>query len=473
MPKKFLLLLLLPSVFTSQVNSLPENWRNNKDLKSASIGFCVMEASTSSVIAEYNSHQFLVPASTLKVLTTSAALGILGNTFRYETKIMYSGTLDKTTGILNGDLVILGSGDPTLQSEYFLRDSIPVTDNWAKVLKQKGIKEIKGRIIGDASGFERKIPSNWIWGDIGNYFGAVPCGLSYSDNKFKIIYNSRETGSMAGSVKIKPHYLTHTLSVTSSVVARGSEDEAYVYGDPFSFAKTVIGSIPPNKKNYEVEAALPDPALLCAEALYTSLTEAGILCEQRRVTSEYFKSSVVVPMQLLYTHTSPMLDNIVLYTNLKSNNMYCESLLLTLGKGSRDAGLEAIKNYWQKRGMDISELYMSDGSGLSRANSITTAFQCQLLTKIYRDSLHYRAFNASLPVAGKSGSMSNLGKGTFIEQNLRAKTGYINRVRGYCGYVITKNGKDLAFSILFNNYNCSAKEAKFELEKFLIALGDL
>lgn len=466
-------MLLLPLVFRGQLMTLPESWKNNKDLKSAAIGFCIMDAATSSVIAEYNSRQFLIPASTLKVVTTSAALGILGNTFRYETKLLYNGTFDKTTGILNGDLVILGSGDPTLQSEYFLRDNTPVTDTWAKALKQKGIKEIKGRIIADASCFEHTVPSNWIWGDIGNYFGAVPCGVSYNDNKYIILYTTGLTGSMAKTGSITPVYLTQHMSITSSVVARGTEDEAYVYGDPFSYERKVTGSIPPNKKNYEVEAALPDPALLCAEALYTSLTATGIVCNKNKLLSEYSKNPATTSLQLLYTHTSPTLDNIVLYTNLKSNNMYCESLVLTLGKGNRDAGLEVIKDYWQKRGLDISEVFMTDGSGLSRANTITTYFQCQLLTKMYRDSLHYRAFNNSLPVAGKSGSMSNLGKGTFIEGNLCAKTGYINRVRGYCGYVKTKSGKDLAFSILFNNYNCNAKEAKLELEKFLVALGDL
>jgi D-alanyl-D-alanine carboxypeptidase/D-alanyl-D-alanine-endopeptidase (penicillin-binding protein 4) len=91
---------------------------------------------------------------------------------------------------------------------------------------------------------------------------------------------------------------------------------------------------------------------------------------------------------------------------------------------------------------------------------------------MYRDSTHYRAFNNSLPVAGKSGSMANIGKGTYIEKNLRAKTGYINRARGYCGYVKSKSGKEVAFSILFNNYNFTAREAKLELEKFMIAVGE-
>jgi D-alanyl-D-alanine carboxypeptidase/D-alanyl-D-alanine-endopeptidase (penicillin-binding protein 4) len=116
---------------------------------------------------------------------------------------------------------------------------------------------------------------------------------------------------------------------------------------------------------------------------------------------------------------------------------------------------------------------MVDGSGLSRANTITTKIQATVLSKIYRDSLMYPSFNGCLPVAGKNGSMTSLCRGTFAENNLRAKTGYINRARGYCGYVKTKSGKELAFSVLFNNYDCSAKEMKLKIEKFLVALVEL
>jgi D-alanyl-D-alanine carboxypeptidase/D-alanyl-D-alanine-endopeptidase (penicillin-binding protein 4) len=136
-------------------------------------------------------------------------------------------------------------------------------------------------------------------------------------------------------------------------------------------------------------------------------------------------------------------------------------------------GIDAVKNYWQKQGLNVDELYMVDGSGLSRADGVTTTFQASLLSKIYKDSTFYKAFNASLPVAGKSGSMSNVGKGKPIEGNMRAKTGYINRARGYAGYVKTKTGKELAFSVLFNNYNCSAKEAKTKIERFLVELSDI
>ncbi len=473
--KQFILLvfIFLTTFLSAQLSTVVENWKADKDLKSASIGYCVLDAKTSSVVAEYNSHQYLIPASTLKVVTTAAALGILGVSYRFETRLCYTGTFDKINGVLNGDLIIYGHGDPTLQSENFVRDSSQITDKWASILKEKGVKEIKGKIIGDASYFDRSIPGNWIWADISNYFGVAPNALSYNDNKFKVVFCTKESGCKANVINTIPSYLSQTMTINSTVIGKGSEDEAYVSGDPFSFIKEVSGRIPPNKPNYDIEAALPDPALLCAEMLYTSMNKIGIKCNVKLIQSNYKKPDSTITKTTLYSHFSPTLDKIIYFTNLKSNNLYCETILRAIGRGSMYLGIDAIKNYLQKQGLDATELFMTDGSGLSRANTISTSFQASLLSKIYRDSTFYKPFNNSLPIAGKSGSMSNIGKGTFIENNMRAKTGYINRARGYCGYVKTKSGKELTFSVLFNNYNCTAKDAKVKIEKFLIELAEL
>ncbi len=466
------LTFFLITSLSAQVYKSKDAWATDKDLKGATLSYCVINANTGLVVDELNAHTFVVPASTQKVITTSAALGLLGLNYRYETKIYYTGNFNKETGVLNGDVLIVGSGDPTLQSEYFYKDTVLVTDKWAKVLKEKGLKEIKGKVIGDASCFNRHIPANWIWGDISNYFGAAPCGLTYFDNKFKLLYNSGALGSKATLASTKPDYSTVQYTINSQVISKGTEDDAFVTGDPYGFKKEVNGKIPPNKTDYEVEAALPDPALLCADKLVISLQKAGVKVNSGIVSSVYQKSDSLLSKALMHSHFSPTLEKIVYYTNLKSNNLFAETILLTLGKGSMNAGIEAVKNYWQKRGLDISELYMSDGSGLSRANTLSTAFQANMLAKIYKDSLVYKAFNASLPVAGKSGSMTNIGKGTLLEGNMRAKTGYINRARGYCGYVTNKKGENLAFSVLFNNYTCSAKEAKLKIEKLLVELGE-
>lgn len=469
----FILLCFFPVLAKAQIVSIVDEWKKDKDMAGASIGFCVLETKTGSVVSEYNAHTALVPASTLKILTTYAALSALGPHYRYETKLYYSGSFDATTGIIDGDLIILGCGDPTLQSEHFSKDNMLVTDKWAKQLKEKGVKEIKGKIIGDASYQEKNIPDTWIWSDISNYYGAVPNGLTFSDNKFTITFSTKELNTEATLLGYSPAYLTRTLTIKADVTAKGTEDKAIVYGDPFSFDKEVKGTLPINKKTYSIEAALPDPALLCAETFYKSLSSFGIKCDSKNVISNYTYHETGDTRTFLFSHFSPHLENIVTQTNLKSNNLFCESLLRTLGKGDQNKGLEFVKNYWETRGMPVDELYMVDGSGLSRSNTITAALLAASLCKIYGDGEIYKAFNASLPIAGKSGSMSNIGKGKFIENNLRAKTGYMERVRAYSGYVKTKSGKELAFAIIVNNYNCSAKEVKLKIEKYLVALESL
>lgn len=455
----------------SQLNELFASWQKDPLLKSASYSAFVSNAKTSEVLFEHNAKQALVPASTLKLVTTAAAVQLLGANFRFETKIYFKGELDKASGILRGDLIIRGGGDPTLQSENFYKENL--TDIWAKALKDLGIKEITGDIIGDAGYFERRVPNQWIWEDISNYYGAVPCALSYRDNKFKVIYESQAEGSVASIKSVFPLYAEQKYNLLSNVVAKGSADEAYAYGDPFSFTREIKGTIPPNRSNYEVELSLPDPALLCAEELRNSLIKIAVVCKAGSALSSYLPNQSYSPAQLLYTHYSPTLDKIVYYTNQKSNNLYCESLLRSIGKGNAEKGLNLVKQHWMSRGLDTTELYMEDASGLARINAVTTRFETLLLCKIYRDSTTYRIINSSLPLAGKQGSMSNLGKGSFIENNLRAKTGYMTHVRCYAGYLRSKSGKDLAFSIFLNNYNGSAREAKLKIEKFLVALGEL
>ena len=472
MKTSFKLLLLLPLFSSAQFNNFTEKWKLDADFKNASLGFTVIDANTSKIISEYNSHVSLIPASTLKIITTSAALSILGPNYQFETKIAYSGNFNKEKGILNGDIHIIGSGDPTFQSEFFFNDKLTITDKIAAAIKEKGIKEINGKIIGDAYVFERKIPDSWIWSDISNYFGSTPCGLSFMDNKYKIYFATENINSEAKVISVYPDYLYSHLNIQCNVIAKGNSDEACIYGDPLSFNKIVSGTIPPNKKSFDIEGALPDPALLCAEMLFKSLKKIGVNCSENNINSNYIKPDSVLKLNTLYTHHSPNLSDIIYHTNIKSNNLYCESILMALGNGSALTGIKLVKEYWKKNGLNTEELYLVDGSGLSRENTLTTNFQANLLVKIYFDK-NYKILLKSLPIAGKEGSMSQIGNETFIENNMQAKTGYINRVRAYCGFLKSKSGKNLAFSLIINNYNCSAKSAKNKLEKFLIELGNL
>ncbi len=485
MRKQFtIFLLFLISTFgfaqKSKLTAEIETLKKDKALQHATWSICVMNTKKDTAIAEYNSHVSVVPASTLKIVTTAAALSILGSDFIFETQILYDGVFDSTSGILKGNIYIKGGGDPTLGSEYFKdkKDSLTVIEKWAIILKAKGIKKIEGAIIGDASIFEdNMIPAQWIWADMGNYFGAGACGLTYNDNKYKIFYKSGASGTTTSINGIQPEI--PGLQFVNNVTAGGNDDNAFIYGSPYSNYRVASGTIPANKNNYEVEGSIPDPALFCAQVFEQALKNIDVSVAKKATTvralreaNEYVSST----KKILHTNYSPTLDKIVYWTNLKSLNLYAEHLLKYIsykktGLGSNNAGTDIVTNFWKSKGVDVNGFFMNDGSGLARANAITTKTQTQILRVMSKDK-NFTAFYNSLAIAGKSGSLGGLCDGTFAENNLRAKSGYITRARGYAGYVKNRKGEMLCFSVLANNYDCSPTEMKLKLEKLLIAVAE-
>jgi D-alanyl-D-alanine carboxypeptidase/D-alanyl-D-alanine-endopeptidase (penicillin-binding protein 4) len=476
------LLFFAPSLMAQQGSLQHEIEALKKDpaLKGASWSVCVMNAKKDSVVYEYNSHLSLVPASTMKIMTTGAALSILGPSFMFETKLQHDGILDTATGTLKGNIYILGGGDPTLESEYFRdkKDSLTTVEKWSLLLREKGIKKIDGAIIADASIFEDNLtPSQWIWADMGNYFGAGACGLSYHDNKYIAYFKSGAAGTKTTLKAVQPQI--EDLELVNYVTAGGNDDNAFIYGSQYSNYRVAQGTIPANKSNYEVEGSIPDPSLLCARALQKALENIDIKTTGKATTvrilkeKQEFKDS---PRQQLHVHYSPSLEKIVYWTNMKSLNLYAEHLLKYIaykktGFGGNSQGTEQIIAFWKNKGVDISGYFMNDGSGLSRSNAISTKTQAQAL-KVLAGEKFFNSFYNSLPVAGRSGSLGGLCEGTCAENNLRAKSGYITRARSYAGFVKDKKSQMLCFSVIANNYQCSPGEMKKKLERILIAIAE-
>jgi D-alanyl-D-alanine carboxypeptidase/D-alanyl-D-alanine-endopeptidase (penicillin-binding protein 4) len=481
--KKWLLFCCCFSFLISNSQSLNkeiENLKKDVALKHASWSIYVVNSKTDSVVADYNSNVSLVPASTMKIVTTSAALGMLGSDYVFKTQLQYDGSFDSITGIVEGNLYIVGGGDPTLESSYFKdkKDTLSTIEKWALILRAKGIKKIEGAIIGDAEIFEdNNIPTQWIWGDIGNYFGAGASGLTYHDNKYIVNFKSGVVGSKTTINNIQPSM--EGLQFINDVTAGGNDDSAFIYGSPYSFYRKAEGTIPPNKKNYEVEGSIPDPALSCAQALESALKKLNVVIAQKATTAKKLKETnayTTSNRKNIYANYSPTLDKIVYWTNMKSINLYAEHLLKFMsyrktGFGSESRGTQLVTDYWKDRGVDVSGFSMTDGCGLARANVITTKTETQVLCKMIKDK-NFDVFYKSFPIAGKSGSLGNLCEGTFAENNLRAKSGYINMARGYAGYVKNRKGDLLCFSVIANNYECSPTEMKKKLERLLIAVAE-
>ncbi|MCX7744927.1 MAG: D-alanyl-D-alanine carboxypeptidase/D-alanyl-D-alanine-endopeptidase [Flavobacteriales bacterium] len=460
-----------------------KNLSQQDGLRGAGIGISVKYADNGMLITEYNSKQALATASVMKLVTTATAWLALGETFRFITQLQYDGEV--VNGVLHGNLYIRGGGDPTLGSDKFnetqLEKLLPAI---VHVIQQKGIKTIKGDIIADDALFETSMsPATWNWGDLGNYYGAGASALSIFDNLYYIYFNSgNQPGDTTHLVKIEPEI--PGLELVNEVISgkKGSGDNAYVFGSEYTYLRYVRGTIPAGENNFSIKGSIPDPPFYAAWLLKKYLLEQGIEILGKPTTTRLLKMQRQPVLELserkeLGEIKSPSLMSIIQQTNIYSNNLYAEHLHKALGvkfygKGSNYNGNEAIKQFWIKRGLNADGFIIADGSGLSRSNAVSADNLTSLLIQLPKE-IGFEKFYQTLPVAGKSGTMRNIGKGTVLENNLRAKSGSMNLIRAYAGYVKNPKGREIAFAILFNNFTCEPKEIKEIIETLMIRIAGI
>jgi D-alanyl-D-alanine carboxypeptidase/D-alanyl-D-alanine-endopeptidase (penicillin-binding protein 4) len=263
----------------------------------------------------------------------------------------------------------------------------------------------------------------------------------------------------------------------------GSGDNGYIYGSPYTFLRYLRGTIPMGKPEFSIKGSIPDPALFCAQLLKDCMEEKGQKVSGVPTSSREIKAKGTLPKDprtLIYSHSSPPLKDIVFWLNKLSINLYAEHLLKYLGyyksgNGTTETGAQVITNYWASKGIDIKGFHMMDGSGLSRYNGITPAQLAGILRAITKESI-YESFYNSLPCAGDPedvGSIRDMCANTAAAKNVRAKSGYIMRVRTYAGYVTTKGGRKLSFAMMPNNFTCSNPEMKRMLEELMVMLAEI
>lgn len=461
----------------NKINSVLESFKQDTELKYATFSFCAIDINSNKIYAEHNSNTALVPASSMKVITTGSALAILGSNFKFKTYLEYSGSI--SNGVLNGNIYIRGTGDPSLGSPIMegVLSREALMNVFVNAIKKAGIKKINGAIIGDGSYLDDKVMiDTWQWGDIGNHYGAGSFGLNYHDNLYYIHFKrQRDYGDATPISHTVP--ATPNLNFDNRVTSAGSRsgDNAYVYAAPFGNTVTVQGTIPKGRGLFSVKGAMPDPALNCAQDLHQFLINNSINISTPATTQRQQKTNPA--RKTLYTYTSPSLDKICKHTNEDSRNMYCEALIKAIGikqkqQGSTKAGIAAVQDFWRGRGLDMHGFFMKDGCGLSARNGISSKTFAQIMRKMYIDKSSFGDFYNQLAIAGKTGTLKNMCRNSYAENNIRAKSGSMNRIRSYTGFVTLKSGKKLSFSILVNNYSCSGYAMKKKLETLMIALAE-
>ena len=449
-------------------------------MRGASFSLMVKDVQDGKTIYSYDADRLLSPASVLKTVSTATALEILGEDYRYPTTLEYDGTL--LDGVLDGNLYIKGSGDPSLGSSHFAPGGKKFLAVWIAALQEVGIKQITGSIISDEGIFDTEGASiKWLREDMGNYYAPGSYGISVFDNMYKLSLQTGPAGtrpSIKGtepeipSIRFK-NYLK-TLPVPS--------DSAYIIGTPFDDVRYLYGVLPANRERYVLKGDIPDPALFMARYLTTQLQREGIQVDGSpscyRIESEQNRWKREERKELVTTY-SPPLREIASVCNHVSHNLFADALVKTVGLqykprknqviSSFGRGIEIVKRHWEEKGLDTFPLKMNDGSGLAPADKVSAAFIADMLVYMATESVVSDAFVASLPQAGVEGSVRNFLKGTKLQGKARLKSGGITGVRCFAGY-INKDGRTYAVAVFSNNYSCRMSQMTGSLEKLLLQL---
>lgn len=441
-------------------------------IKNASWGLSVKDAATGKVIEEHDPRLNLVPASILKVLVTAAALEKLGPERTFKTGLYYDGAV--SNGFLNGNIYIKGGGDPSLGSQ-FIKEAAPLEEVfkvWTEAVKAAGINALNGSVAGDDSAFESVQPGSWGWEDIGNYYSAQPSALTLNDNLYKVYFKpSSALGGEAAVLRTEPHIEGLRFKNYVKTGPKGSGDNGYVYAFPGQFQAVLRGTIPQGSPEFPVKGALPDPALFAAQSFNSWLARSGINSSKKPYRGAPAQGAELTP--LTETVSVPLRD-IVRVTNKRSFNLYAELLLRQLGGGKPDAGLSEVRSFVSGAGAEVSELELADACGLSTRNTA----KAETFTDVLRYVLgktYFPEFYDSLVYPGDpaaTGHVRNLGKATPLEKNLRLKSGSLNGVRSYTGYLRTKKGKTLVFTSIMNNYSAQPASVDALHEVLLLELYD-
>lgn len=449
-------------------------------MRGASFSLVVKDVQEGRTVYCYDTDRLQSPASVLKTVATATALEILGEDYRYPTTLEYDGILEN--GTLEGNLYIKGSGDPSLGSSHFAPGQNKFLSTWIAALQKAGIKHITGSVISDESIFDTEgVSIKWLREDMGNYYAPGSYGISIFDNMYKLSLQTGAAGTRPVLKGTEPDipFIRFKNYLKAAPV---SSDSAYIIGAPLDDVRYLYGVLPANREAYVLKGDIPDPALYLARYLTDQLQQKGIRvdgspsCYRIEVEENRWKKG---ERKEIVTTYSPTLREIASICNHVSHNLYADALVKTVGLqykprrnemiSSFGRGVQVVKEYWEKKGLDVFPLRMNDGSGLAPADKVSAGFMGELLVYMATESAVSDAFIASLPQAGIEESVRNFLKGSKLQGKAHLKSGGITGVRSYAGY-ITKDGKTYAVAVFSNNYSCPMSRMTRALEKLLLQL---
>jgi len=416
-------------------------------LERATWGIVVRSLATGETLYSLNPHRLLMPASNMKIVTLAAAADRLGWNFSFETRLVAVGPIER--GVLSGDLVVVGTGDPNLDD--WEGDATRLFASWAKTLKAGGISTINGRIVGDDSAIDDNwLGSGWQWDDLDQSFAAGIAALTFNENTVKVTVAPGPEESAAARVTLGSEYSGLTIRTSARTSAASVPSSLETRRLAGSRVLEVRGTVPLGTPPRSINVAVFNPTIYYVSALRAALVANGIEVRGEAVDVDDISMPAVDSGRLILSYYSPALPSLGKTMMKLSQNLFAESFMYA-------TGVETARGVFEGWGIPREELLIADGSGLSRYNLVTADAMAAILARVASDERLREPFLASLPIAGRDGSLDNRMQGTPAEGNARAKTGSFTNARALSGYVRSAQGEPLVFSIIANNYNAPAR----------------
>ncbi len=436
----------------------------------ASWGIVVSSLDRHDRLVDLNAHTLFVPASVAKLVSVATAAEAVGWDHRFETSLLTTGSVSQ--GRLFGDLIVVGSGDPSIGG----RGGGDLS-TFVAAVKAAGFERIEGRIVGDDDALEEPRPQlSWAWDDLGYTTGSLFGALNLAENRTVVTVTPASTAGAPADVSIQARAEGRPIVNRVTTGPAGSPSLVWPEQRPGETALTIAGSIPLGASPTPLGISSGNPTLWFVTVLRNRLIEEGIV-----VTGEAVDIDDLSPppdrsdATMLFTYRSPTLAEIARPLLKESINLYGEAFMrLNTDKGvfpTNDAALDGLRKRLTAWGLSDGSYQLVDGSGLSRRDAISPEAVMAVLQRMSSSS-DAAPFLTALPIAGFDGSLAARMKGTAAEGNLRAKTGTMSNIRSLAGYVTARNGEHLAFVILINNFEGTSAAANQAIDAVAVRIAE-